>query len=150
MAAAKETDLARQTRIRYDSLLEQGEPANKQTMAKAAEMAASDIGRYPGEARIAAAAGERDAKFEARVDKALESNMPYLKSMALMWLLVKKSKHRFFFVKEYPAKNLHCGPSRYGGICNCARVTAKGIYQFGVSHPYGARLNQSERSSTIF
>jgi hypothetical protein len=81
MAAAKETDLARQTRIRYDSLLEQGEPANKQTMAKAAEMAASDIGRYPGEARIAAAAGERDAKFEARVDKALESNMPYLKAV---------------------------------------------------------------------
>ena len=81
ISAAKETDLNRQTNIRYAALLEKGEPANKQTMAKAAEMAASDLGRYPGEARTAAAAGERDAKFEARVDKALENNMPYLKAV---------------------------------------------------------------------
>jgi len=81
MTAAKETDLARQTRIRYDSLLEQGEPANKQTMAKAAGMAASDLGRYPGDVRAGDAAGVRDDKFEARVDKALESNMPYLKAV---------------------------------------------------------------------
>jgi len=81
IAATKETDLARQTRIRYESLIEQGKPANKQTMAEAAAMAASDVGRYPGEAKAAAAVGERDAKFEARVDKALESNMPYLKAV---------------------------------------------------------------------
>ena len=81
IAAAKETDLARQTRIRYESLIEQGKPANKQTMAEAAAMAASDVGRYPGEAKAAAAAGARDDKFEARVDKALESNMPYLKAV---------------------------------------------------------------------
>ena len=81
IAAAKETDLARQTNIRYAALIEQGKPANKQTMAEAAAMAASDIGRYPGEARKEAAAGVRDDKFEARVDKALESNMPYLKAV---------------------------------------------------------------------
>ena len=81
IAASKETDLNRQTNIRYAALIEQGEPANKQTMAKAAGMAASDLGRYPGEAKAAAVAGERDAKFEARVDKALESNMPYLKAV---------------------------------------------------------------------
>ena len=38
-------------------------------------------GRYPGDVKAAEAAGERDAKFEARVDKALESNMPYLKAV---------------------------------------------------------------------
>ena len=81
IAASKETDLNRQTNIRYAALIEQGEPANKQTMAKAAGLAASDLGRYPGEAKAAAVAGERDAKFEARVDKALESNMPYLKAV---------------------------------------------------------------------
>jgi hypothetical protein len=81
ISASKETDLARQTRIRYDSLIEQGKPANKQTMAEAAAMAASDVGRYPGEAKAAAVAGERDAKFEARVDKALELNVPYLKAV---------------------------------------------------------------------
>ena len=66
MTAAKETDLARQTRIRYDSLLEQGEPANKQTMAKAAGMAASDLGRYPGDVKAG------DAQ-EALAFKKLES-----------------------------------------------------------------------------
>jgi hypothetical protein len=81
IAAAKETDLNRQTNIRYAALLEQGKPANKQTMAEAAGMAASDLGRYPGEAKAAAAAGERDAKFETRVDKALELNVPYLKAV---------------------------------------------------------------------
>jgi hypothetical protein len=38
-------------------------------------------GRYPGEARAAAAASTRDDKFEARVDKALENNVPYMKAM---------------------------------------------------------------------
>lgn len=79
IAAAKETDLARQTRIRYDSLIEQGKPANKQTMAEAAAMAANDLKQ--SDVRREAAASERDAKFEARVDKALESNVPYLKAV---------------------------------------------------------------------
>jgi hypothetical protein len=78
-AAAKETDLARQTRIRYDSLIEEGKPANKQTMAEAAGMAANDLKQ--SDVRREAAAGVRDDKFEARVDKALESNMPYLKAV---------------------------------------------------------------------
>lgn len=81
ISAGKETDLARQTRIRYDSLIEQGNPPNKQTMAKAAAMAASDVGRYPGEEKAAAAREGVDAKFQARVDKALESNMPYMKAV---------------------------------------------------------------------
>jgi len=38
-------------------------------------------GRYPGDVKAADAANERDVKFEARVDKALESNGPYLKAM---------------------------------------------------------------------
>jgi hypothetical protein len=81
ISAGKETDLARQTRIRYDSLIEQGNPANKQTLAKAAAMAASDVGRYPGEEKAAAAREGVDAKFQSRVDKALESNMPYIKAV---------------------------------------------------------------------
>jgi hypothetical protein len=38
-------------------------------------------GRYPAESKAADVAGERDAKFEARVDKALELNTPYLKAV---------------------------------------------------------------------
>jgi hypothetical protein len=52
MAANKETDLARQTNIRYAALLEEGRPANKKTMAEAASMAASDLGRYPGAEKL--------------------------------------------------------------------------------------------------
>ena len=55
ISANKPTDLARQTDIVYQGMLEAGAPANKQTMAKAAAQAASDLGRYPGEARAAAA-----------------------------------------------------------------------------------------------
>jgi hypothetical protein len=62
-------------------MLEAGAPANKQTMAKAAAQAASDLGRYPGDVRAAAAANVRDDRFEARVDKALENNVPYMKAM---------------------------------------------------------------------
>lgn len=53
-AAARPTDLDKQTQRVYAALLESGEPANAKTMAKAAQQAASDIGRYPGEARIEA------------------------------------------------------------------------------------------------
>jgi hypothetical protein len=81
ISANKPTDLARQTDIVYQGMLEAGAPANKRTMAKAAATAASDLGRYPGEARAAAAANIRDDKFEARVDKALEGNVPYMKAM---------------------------------------------------------------------
>jgi len=79
MAAAKETDLARQTNINYAALLEEGKPANKQTMAEAARMAANDLKQ--SDVRREAAAGVRDDKFELRVDKALESNMPYMKAV---------------------------------------------------------------------
>ena len=81
ISANKPTDLARQTDIVYQGMLEAGAPANKQTMAKAAAQAASDLGRYPGEARERAAANVRDDKFEVRVDKALENNVPYMKAM---------------------------------------------------------------------
>jgi hypothetical protein len=81
ISANKPTDLARQTDIVYQGMLEAGAPANKQTMAKAAATAASDLGRYPGEARERAAANLRDDKFEVRVDKALEGNVPYMKAM---------------------------------------------------------------------
>jgi hypothetical protein len=79
ITAAKETDLNRQTNIRYAALIEQGKPANKQTMAEAASMAANDLKQ--SDVRREAAAGVRDDKFEARVDKALESNMPYMKAV---------------------------------------------------------------------
>jgi hypothetical protein len=55
ISANKPTDLARQTDIVYQGMLEAGAPANKQTMAKAAAQAASDIGRYSGADRAAAA-----------------------------------------------------------------------------------------------
>ena len=55
ISANKPTDLARQTEIVYQGMLEAGQPANKQTMAKAAAQAASDLGRYSGAERAAAA-----------------------------------------------------------------------------------------------
>jgi hypothetical protein len=55
ISANKPTDLARQTDIVYQGMLEAGAPANKQTMAKAAAQAASDLGRYSGTDRAAAA-----------------------------------------------------------------------------------------------
>jgi hypothetical protein len=85
ISANKPTDLARQTDIRYQGMLEAGAPANKQTMAKAAALAASDLGRYSGEVRAGmaqeTAQAKKDDKFEARVDKALENNVPYMKAM---------------------------------------------------------------------
>ena len=51
--SAKPTDLDKQTKIRYAAALEAGEPANAATMSKAAQQAASDLGRYPGEQRAA-------------------------------------------------------------------------------------------------
>jgi hypothetical protein len=70
MAANKETDLARQTNIRYAAMIEEGKPANKKTMAEAAAMAASDLGRYPGAdkldlAREAAASKSKEKASEA-------------------------------------------------------------------------------------
>ena len=79
ISAAKETDLNRQTNIRYAAMIEQGKPANKQTMAEAAAMAANDLKQ--SDVRRETAAGVRDDKFEARVDSALEGNVPYMKAM---------------------------------------------------------------------
>jgi hypothetical protein len=79
IAAAKETDLNRQTNIRYAAMIEQGKPANKQTMAEAAAMAANDLKQ--SDVRREATAAVRDDKFEARVDKALEFNRPYMKAV---------------------------------------------------------------------
>lgn len=62
-AAARPTDLDKQTQRNYAALLETGAPANAQTMAKAAQQAASDLGRYPGDVR--AGAGEMDRRLKA-------------------------------------------------------------------------------------
>jgi hypothetical protein len=69
ISANKPTDLARQTDIVYQGMLEAGAPANKQTMAKAAATAASDLGRYPGDVRAAAAQeGQKAKDRKAAVD----------------------------------------------------------------------------------
>ena len=70
ISANKPTDLARQTDIVYQGMLEAGAPANKQTMAKAAAQAASDIGRYSGADRAAAAQAGATQKA---ADKAKEA-----------------------------------------------------------------------------
>ena len=70
MAANKETDLARQTNIRYAALLEEGRPANKKTMAEAASMAASDLGRYPGAEKLDVAREAAASKSKKEANEA--------------------------------------------------------------------------------
>jgi hypothetical protein len=70
MAANKETDLARQTNIRYAALIEEGKPANKKTMAEAASMAASDLGRYPGAEKLDVAREAAAAKSKKEASAA--------------------------------------------------------------------------------
>jgi hypothetical protein len=69
MAANKETDLARQTNIRYAALIEEGKPANKKTMAEAAAMAASDLGRYPGAEKLDVAREAAAAKSKKEANE---------------------------------------------------------------------------------
>ena len=69
-SSMKPTDLDKQTKIRYAAALEAGEPANAATMSKAAQQAASDLGRYPGEQRAAAA---EDKLSQAALQKAREA-----------------------------------------------------------------------------
>jgi len=71
IAAAKETDLARATRIKYGALLEQGLPANKQTLDKAAKEAAGDIGKYSGVDRASDARAAFYDKISDNVDAKL-------------------------------------------------------------------------------
>jgi hypothetical protein len=77
ITAAKETDLHRQTNIRYASLIEQGKPANKQTMAEAAAMAASDVGKYSGVDRAADARAAFYDKISDNVDASLLMDKKY-------------------------------------------------------------------------
>lgn len=84
-AANKASDLDKQTKIRHAALLEGGAPNNAETLSKAAQMAASDLGRYSGEARVEAAGAKAGAaaalKSDAALEAALKSNGPYLKAM---------------------------------------------------------------------
>ncbi len=74
-SAAKPTDLANQTRIRYEAALEQGKPANKTTMAEAARMAASDLGRYSGEARTEAVGSKAQAAVIVKATDAVDAKL---------------------------------------------------------------------------
>jgi hypothetical protein len=71
-SAAKPTDLDKQTKIRYAAALEAGEPPNAATMSKAAQQAASDLGRYPGEARVEAAGAKLDQGVREKATKAVD------------------------------------------------------------------------------
>jgi len=64
--------LDKQTKIRYAAALEAGEPPNAATMSKAAQQAASDLGRYPGEARVEAAGAKLDQGVREKATKAVD------------------------------------------------------------------------------
>jgi hypothetical protein len=74
-SAAKPTDLDKQTKIRYAAALEAGEPPNAATMSKAAQQAASDLGRYPGEARATAAEVKLDQGVREKATKAVDDGI---------------------------------------------------------------------------
>jgi len=74
-ASAKPTDLDKQTKIRYAAALEAGEPPNAATMSKAAQQAASDLGRYPGEARAEAAGAKLDQAAREKATKAIDDKL---------------------------------------------------------------------------
>jgi hypothetical protein len=74
-ASAKPTDLDKQTKIRYAAALEAGEPPNAATMSKAAQQAASDLGRYPGEARATAAEVKLDQGVREKATKAVDDGI---------------------------------------------------------------------------
>jgi hypothetical protein len=74
-SAAKPTDLDKQTKIRYAAALEAGEPPNAATMSKAAQQAASDLGRYPGEARAEAAGAKLDQAAREKATKAIDDKL---------------------------------------------------------------------------
>ena len=87
-ASAKPTDLDKQTKIRYAAALEAGEPPNAATMSKAAQQAASDLGRYPGEARSEAAGAKLD---QAALQKAREA-VDNAKMSDPVWRAAKTAK----------------------------------------------------------
>jgi hypothetical protein len=74
-ASAKPTDLDKQTRIRYEAALEAGEPANKATMSKAAQQAASDLGRYPGEQRAADVGDKARVAANVKATEAVDAKL---------------------------------------------------------------------------
>lgn len=90
ISANKPTDLARQTDIVYQGLLEAGAPANKQTMAKAAAQAASDLGRYPGEARAAAAQAGVNQKSVKEAKEAWSSSILTDKTLRKQYETLRK------------------------------------------------------------
>jgi len=67
-AAARPSDLDKQTQRVYNALIESGEPANAKTMAKAAAQAASDLGRYPGDVRAEQGAATQRLKAADAVE----------------------------------------------------------------------------------
>jgi hypothetical protein len=77
ISAAKETDLHRQTNIRFAALVKQGKPADEQTMAEAAGMAAGDLGKYSGVDRAADARAAFYDKISDNVDAGLLMDRKY-------------------------------------------------------------------------
>jgi hypothetical protein len=90
-ASAKPTDLDKQTRIRYAAALEAGEPANAATMSKAAQQAASDLGRYPGEQRAAAAEDKSRVAANVKATDIIDDKLAF------------DSKYRELLKKDRPA-----------------------------------------------
>jgi hypothetical protein len=77
ISAAKETDLHRHTNIRFAALVKQGKPADEQTMAEAAGMAAGDLGKYSGVDRAADARAAFYDKISDNVDAGLLMDRKY-------------------------------------------------------------------------
>jgi hypothetical protein len=77
ISAAKQTDLHRQTNIRFAALVKQGKPADEQTMAEAAGMAAGDLGKYSGVDRAADARAAFYDKISDNVDAGLLMDKKY-------------------------------------------------------------------------
>jgi len=90
-SSMKPTDLDKQTKIRYAAALEAGEPANAATMSKAAQQAASDLGRYPGEQRAAAAEDKSRVAANVKATDIIDDKLAF------------DSKYRELLKKDRPA-----------------------------------------------
>ena len=87
-AANKPSDLDKQTRIRHAALIEGGAPNNAETMSKAAQMAASDLGRYSSEARSADVGARATGVTRAEALK----HVDLAKNMDPVWKAAKAAK----------------------------------------------------------
>jgi hypothetical protein len=74
----RQTDLDKLTKVNYEAMLEAGKPANKATLAAAANAATDQLGKFPGSARAEAAGAKAIAP---EVESALMQSKPYRKAM---------------------------------------------------------------------